>query len=205
MKLLAEFAELLARHEPAILHWTGVISLIVIPIWFFTGYLRFVGWLVRLWWLQINALFCPVWWFFAVLGYIYLRYSKLFWVLGGSLVVFVVMVTPQGREATGLVVAIMVGVLLLWLGTINRYFFRRMVSFYPTALRTPAPFLRIPTPSTDKPSGGGWFTRKPPAEAQTPLVRIKAAYSGGHDNEAKIVGKLPPHLQNLLAGRFEKS
>lgn len=192
MELLANLGDLIDKHEE-IFNRIQLVFIGLIVVWFFTGYFRPIGWLVRALWLPCNAIAFGVWCVFASLGYIYFRYKNFFWVLGAFFGITTLIFSPED---------IFIGVLFvfaLWLGTVGRNRIKKLVTFYPKPLRTPAPSeckARSEQPAD--------INAAPPHEQIHSTVKISASYSGGHHNEAKIIQNLPSNLQNLLTGKFGK-
>lgn len=181
----------LSQHADAVIIST-MIFLVLTVYWRETGRLFFIGWIVRILWLPINLAFIGLWFLSIILSVIVeiirsSKFLKTVVTLGSAWFAY------ENMFFIPLVVYIFY---VLWFGVDTERVYRG-IFFYPKAKRTPPPKIRIPKPlKPNKALKQDKATKrkvKPP-----PLVVITAKSGGSFENEAGLIAKLEPHLQELI-------
>jgi hypothetical protein len=176
--------------------------ILLVALWFFTGRLSFIGWLMRLLWLPINATFFAMWLLLSFLGTLYDRKKFNFLWLFAVLMILALfeeiglLLDNKSENFEAAVIRGAIFTITLWFCTIYREHIKRIANFYPRPLRTPQ---KKETRAYNPTESVEYLPKE-----QAPIVKIHASRSSGHDDESKIVQNLPQHLQDLLAGRINR-
>lgn len=179
--------------DPELFILGGIVFLLLALVWYQTGRLFLIGWLVKVLWLPINALCALLWVLAAFVVNVFFDILRGFVLLvrlvSLALIGLCAFSFYQNSEfSIPLVIIAMVFFYLLKFGVKEERLYR-WIFYSPQAKRTPAPKAKHKKLIEDEPK----------AELlPRPLVRLMVKPQGNFETEAQIIDKLDGHLQQLI-------
>jgi hypothetical protein len=185
--------------QPEFLYFGGVAFAVLALYWHNTGRFFLVGWLVKILWLPINAVMAVLWFFAVVFNLFFdfirnnLIFKRIIFLCLIGLIYFIYSVHPEH-----LILYLILSLLAFYLVMfgLNEEAIRHKIFYLPTAKRTPTRKIRQPKAAKPKkaPLSGTRQVMDSP-----PIVQLATDKPRGKfETEQEIIGKLDPHLQQLL-------